>query len=142
MQSVTDSIHFIVGEKPTTDGCFLVWVDTEDCSVSTNYTIYLSPDNRTRGEREPLAQRLKSDMNDIMQACGVRIPICFASPDKDTAAFAAMFYAGLCGIKLGSVWSKLVETTTIYKTEKDENISVPLFHMSNASFRLILTRFK
>jgi len=141
MQKVTDNIHFIVDEKPAAAGLFLVWVDTEDCPTFANYTIYLSPDNRTRVEREHLAQRLKSDMGDLLQIGG-RTPVCFASPDKDTAAFAAMFYAGLCGVKLGSVWSRLVETSTIFTDANGEIVHVPVYHTKNASFRIILARFK
>lgn len=141
MQRVTDSIHFIVDKTPSAPGHLLVWVDTEECAADTNATIYLSPDNRTRSEREPLAQRLTSDMADLVPMHG-RMPVCFASTDADTATFAAMFYAGLCGFKLASAWSRLVETTTIFTDANGASMSVPVFHMKNASFRLILTRFK
>jgi hypothetical protein len=141
MQKVTDAIYFLVDKTPAAPGCVLVWVDTEECAAETNATIYLSADNRTRTEREPLAQRLSADMAELVLVYN-RAPICFASTDANVAAFAAMYYAGLCGIKLASVWSKLVETTTIFTDANGETIHVPVYHIKNASFRIILARFK
>jgi len=141
MQSIVENISFQVSKEPSASGHFLVWVDIDDCVVTPNLSICLSPDNRTRGEREPLFQRLAADMKDVVAIYG-KAPICFASSEPNTACFAALFYAGLCGVKLAPLWPRFVETTEIFEDISGKKTAVPKYHITNASFRLILARFK
>lgn len=140
MQKINDAVYFIVDKLPKTPNMLLVWVDADDCAAEVNYTIYLSPDNRTRGEREPLFQRLSDEMKELIPYYNKTL-VCFASTDYNTASFAALLFAGLCGQKLAPIWSKYIETIDRFD-DGQVAIDVPKFYNTNASFRLILTRFK